>query len=649
MNAPCHVDWNTANQRLLVAEFALLRALLGDGDERACRRVLDKARAALPAPAAIDVVTTQFGLSRFERALLLLAAGVEMDGRLAASCAVASGHRDAPWASFGLALAALPEAHWSALTPVAPLRRERLVDVDPAASLSTARLRIDERVLHYLAGLNYLEPRLDPLVERVAGPGLMTAAHRHLALRLAARLEHDDGRPQPIVLEGDDPRGQRDVAATVAAALEASLYEIACSALPVERAAASALAALWRRDAALLGSALLVRDDVDGESPALVRFLEGVDGLVFVAGRRPATGDLPCERFEIVRPGTAERRTLWRGALAGHAALLAEAVDTLAANYRLGAHRIGELAAALDPGAEPAASLAGLHESCRSAGIDAGALAQRIAARAGWDELVLPQAQRHSLHQIELHVRHRLAVWHDWGFAALSSRGLGLATLFWGDSGTGKTLAAEVLANALQMPLYRIDLSAVVSKYIGETEKNLRQVFDAAESQGAILLFDEADALFGKRSEVRDSHDRYANIEVSYLLQRMEAYQGLAILTTNHKSALDAAFSRRLRFVIHFPFPDRGQREAIWQAVFPPETPLDGIDFARLANLAVAGGTIRNIALGAAFMAADAGTPVTMALLRRAAHLEAAKRDKPFSDAETRGWDEAPGDARRVP
>src|SRR4030095_10947288 len=167
-------------------------------------------------------------------------------------------------------------------------------------------------------------------------------------------------------------------------------------------------------------------------------------------------------------------------------------------------------------------------------------------------------------------VKHRLAVYDTWGFAAQGARGLGISALFAGESGTGKTMAAEVLANELHLDLYRIDLASTVSKYIGETEKNLGRVFDAAEDSGAILLFDEADALFGKRSEVRDSHDRYANIEVSYLLQRMEAYRGLAILTTNLKTALDQAFQRRLRFVVQFPFPDERYRAAIWQRVFPP-------------------------------------------------------------------------------
>jgi SpoVK/Ycf46/Vps4 family AAA+-type ATPase len=199
-------------------------------------------------------------------------------------------------------------------------------------------------------------------------------------------------------------------------------------------------------------------------------------------------------------------------------------------------------------------------------------------------------------------------------------------------------MAAEVLADALHFDLYRIDLASVVSKYIGDTEKNLRRVFDAAEDSGAILLFDEADALFGKRSEVRDSHDRYANIEVSYLLQRMEAYRGLAILTTNMKAALDAAFQRRLTFIVQFPFPDHKQRELIWRGVFPKTTPLENIDYGKLARLNVSGGNIRNIALNAAFLAAEAGTPVRMEHLLRAAHSEAAKRDRPLSDAETRGW-----------
>jgi SpoVK/Ycf46/Vps4 family AAA+-type ATPase len=265
-------------------------------------------------------------------------------------------------------------------------------------------------------------------------------------------------------------------------------------------------------------------------------------------------------------------------------------------------------------------------------------LAQHIEPLASWDDLVLPEPQRATLHEIAAHVRRMPVVYGDWGFAGKSTRGLGISALFSGASGTGKTMAAEVLANELALDLYRIDLSAVVSKYIGETEKNLRRLFDAAEETGAILLFDEADALFGKRSEVKDSHDRYANIEVSYLLQRMEAYRGLAILTTNFRSALDPAFLRRLRFIVNFPFPDTAQRAEIWRRVFPAQTPVGGIDFGRLSQLNLAGGNIRNIAMNAAFLAADTGDPVRMSHLLAAARGEYAKLEKPMTDAEFRNW-----------
>jgi SpoVK/Ycf46/Vps4 family AAA+-type ATPase len=216
---------------------------------------------------------------------------------------------------------------------------------------------------------------------------------------------------------------------------------------------------------------------------------------------------------------------------------------------------------------------------------------------------------------------------------------LGLSALFSGASGTGKTMAAGTLARELDRDLYQIDLATVISKYIGETEKHLRKIFDAADRSGAILLFDEADALFGKRSQVRDSHDRYANLEVSYLLQRMESYRGIAILTTNMQNALDTAFQRRLRFVAHFPFPDEPSRQRIWRKVFPAAAPTADLDYERLAQLNVTGGSIRNIAILAAFLAADAGTAITMRSIQEAARTEYAKLDKPLSPAETRGWE----------
>jgi SpoVK/Ycf46/Vps4 family AAA+-type ATPase len=242
------------------------------------------------------------------------------------------------------------------------------------------------------------------------------------------------------------------------------------------------------------------------------------------------------------------------------------------------------------------------------------------------------------LKEIAAQVKQRSKVYDIWGFAVRGANGLGISTLFAGASGTGKTMAAEVLAHELRLDLYRIDLSQVVSKYIGETEKNLQKVFDAAEAGGAILLFDEADALFGKRSEVKDSHDRYANIEVSYLLQRMEAYRGLAILTTNMKSAIDIAFLRRIRFVVQFPFPDITQRTEIWRRIFPARMPTEGLDFNKLARLNVAGGNIRNIALNAAFLAADEDKSVQMSHLLRSAKSEYAKLEKTLTEAEAGGW-----------
>jgi hypothetical protein len=262
--------------------------------------------------------------------------------------------------------------------------------------------------------------------------------------------------------------------------------------------------------------------------------------------------------------------------------------------------------------------------------------AQLVETRLDWDDLVLHPATRQGLAEIESWIEHGRTLMRDWQMSAKLRPGY--RSLFHGPPGTGKTMTACLVGKSTGRDVYRVDLSMVVSKYIGETEKNLALVFDQAEGRNWILFFDEADALFGKRSEVKDSHDRYANIEVSYLLQRMEAYSGLAILTTNHKAALDSAFQRRIRFVVHFPFPDQAQREIIWRAVFPAGAPLNGIDYAKLARLDVPGGTIRNIAMSAAFLAAETDVPIGMQQLLRGAQMEATKRERPYSDAETRGW-----------
>jgi SpoVK/Ycf46/Vps4 family AAA+-type ATPase len=228
---------------------------------------------------------------------------------------------------------------------------------------------------------------------------------------------------------------------------------------------------------------------------------------------------------------------------------------------------------------------------------------------------VLPQEPLEQLLELCAWTRHRERVHEAWGFRRRLGLSLGLTALFSGPSGTGKTLAAEVIAGDLGLDLYRIDLATVVSKYIGETEKNLSRVFEAAQDSGAMLLFDEADALFGKRSEVRDAHDRYANIEVSHLLQRMETYDGVAVLTTNRRRDIDEAFMRRLHFAVEFPLPDAEHRRRIWEAIWPADTPRDpAVDPEALARrFELPGGNIRNIALAAAFLAARDGQVVTMA------------------------------------
>lgn len=265
-------------------------------------------------------------------------------------------------------------------------------------------------------------------------------------------------------------------------------------------------------------------------------------------------------------------------------------------------------------------------------------IALRITSSAGWDDLVLPAVQLQTLRDLASHVRNGAKVCEEWGNAAKSSRGVGIIALFVGASGTGKTLAAEVLANDLRLNLYRIDLSQVVSKYIGETEKKLRRLFDKAEEECAVLFFDEADVLFGKRSNVEESHDRFANIEFNFLLQGMEAYRGLAILATNMKDTLDNAFLRRMHSIVNFPFPDALQRAEIWRRFFPETTHTEGVDVERLARLNIPGGNIRNIALNAAFLSASTGESVRMAHLLRAAQIEYAKLEKPLPASDVGDW-----------
>jgi ATPase family associated with various cellular activities (AAA) len=330
--------------------------------------------------------------------------------------------------------------------------------------------------------------------------------------------------------------------------------------------------------------------------------------------------------LEAPLPSFGERRSAW-AAVAG-----TDDVGEVAAKFRLSVGQIGEaaeaarLAAASDGRTIPAAGdldLGARHASSTRL----GELAIRLEPAFGWDDLVVPQGQRELLSSISSYLRHRDLVLSEWGYERTVARTQGLKVLFAGESGTGKTMAGQVLARDLGLDLFRIDLATVVSKYIGETEKNLDRIFDAAEGSNAILFFDEADALFGKRSEVRDSHDRYANIEVAYLLQKMEAYEGAVILATNFRQNMDDAFLRRLDVVVDFPFPEADDRKRIWNLVLPDAAPVaDDVDADFLAEqFKLSGGSIRNCSLAAAFMAAEGGEQIGMHHLVRAVALEYGK------------------------
>jgi hypothetical protein len=389
----------------------------------------------------------------------------------------------------------------------------------------------------------------------------------------------------------------------------------------------------------LLGRAVMIVETGEDNAPLLGAFLDQLNSPVVVLGEVPTAMRRQWITLEIGKPLAEEQRLLWRSALDGTEIDDAELAH-LTAHFDFAAADIMAAAAeARREGAHAPNRAQPLWQACqRRTRSHLEHLSRRITPRACWDDLVLPPGQLAILHDIARQVRHRATVYQHWGFAAKSARGLGISALFAGESGTGKTLAAEVIAADLGLDLYRIDLAAVISKYIGETEKNLERLFSAAEASGAVLLFDEADALFGKRSDVKDSHDRYANIELAYLLQRMESYRGLSILTTNLKSLLDTAFLRRIRFVVQFPFPDLAQRAEIWRRIFPEPLPREALNIDHLARLHVTGGNIRNIALNAAFLAADNGGRLCMGHLARAARMEYVKLEKPLSEAEIGGW-----------
>jgi AAA+ superfamily predicted ATPase len=556
----------------------------------------------------------RFGLSRFETTLVVLAAGLELDGALAAAVARRTGQ---PVLTVDAALALLPEPHWDAFAPDGPLRRALLITLDPSDRLAAAPLRLDERVLHFVAGVAAFDAQLAGR----AAPAEPPRPHPD-ADRVAAAMA---GHADPLVMLPHPPhdaaarRAARALAIATLAALARSAIEVDVGGWPTDPMAAEAFARRLDREAALDDAGLLLALPAHATAPeALARGLAELRGPVFVLGRLSprALADMPPRpvlSFAVDAP-TADLRDA------------APALRRALQQFRVEPDVVQQALRSVPPGPQADTALwTTLREAARG-GLDT--LAERLVSPASFDDLVVPDAIAQQLREITAQLRHRATVHDDWGFAARQSRGLGLSALFAGDSGTGKTLAAEAIAHEAGLDLYRVDLSATVSKYIGETEKNLAQLFDAAERCGAVLLFDEADALFGQRSEVRDSHDRYANLEVAYLLQRIEHYPGLAILTSNMKSVLDRAFLRRLRFVVQFPFPDAALRARLWQRALPPQAPVQGLDAAQLARLHLSGGSIRTVALNAAFHAAERGTPIDAACITLAAQAEFAKLER---------------------
>jgi len=655
---PQVADWRELNKQSLTAELGACYEQLCNALNAAGVEVPEKTLpvrslgapelTARPAtPTTLDELCATFQLSPFARQLLLLCVGLELDPRFATLFAAANGDPGRAFPTFGFALALLPEPEWSALMPSMPLRRWRLIEVGPGSSLMQSPLRIDERLLHYLVGFDHLDERFAGLLSPVARTTPLVPSHQVLVEGITSIwAERERKTMLPVVqLCGDDRASKRDLAAHACQQIGLTLWSIGGDLLPSTAADLEAMVRLWTREAALSQGALLIdASDLDTADAvhalAALRLAERVTGVViFMSRERRQSLQRPFVTIDVQKPSSSEQQAMWRSSLGDPGSRLNGQITRLTAQFNLNAQAITELSASVLGSASAEQLEPALWEACRAyARPRLDDLAQRLDTPAGWQDLILPEAQFRVLREIAAHVRQRARVYDEWGFAGRGARGLGISALFAGVSGTGKTLAAEVLANVLRLDLYRIDLSAVVSKYIGETEKNLRRIFDVAEESGAILLFDEADALFGKRSEVKDSHDRYANIEVSYLLQRMESYRGLAILTTNLKHALDTAFLRRIRFVIQFPFPDEPQRAAIWRRMFPQQTPREGLDYDRLAQLHVPGGNIRNIALRAAFLAADTPEPVQMRHLLDAARSEYAKLEKPLPETEVAGW-----------
>jgi len=609
-----------------------------------------------------------FLLSDFERECILLAAAVELEPEFERIYAYAQDDAGLLLPTPTLALALFCKNRGEAIrnreafTPSAPLFRYGLIDWASAGrgGTLTRPFRIDERILGFLTGYKSLDSRINAAVNIVGQETRLVEGWRVQSDALEHRIrtflndEATQGGRLLISLRGEGEGNRKALAAQVCQRIGLPLICARLSDLLGAGLPASQAIPIFFREALLLSAAICLEiPEGEGEgakNDAVRQILRGIadfSPITFISSETPwpsspmNLAELRCTMVELVLPplNYAMRRQLWEAELTalenGSAApgLAAELAADLTNRFQFGPEQISSAIkkarqAAVLEGRHPVP--ADIEAACRTLPVHGlEALARKITSSFTWDDIVLPADALEQIGEIAAQFRYRQKVYREWGFERKMDRGKGICFMFSGPSGTGKTMAAEIIANDLGLDLYCIDLSAVVSKYIGETEKNLRRVFDEGEKSQAILFFDEADALFGKRSEVRDSHDRYANIEINYLLQRMESYTGASILATNMRSAIDTAFLRRLRAIVEFPMPDVPHRETIWRKSFPPEAALNGVDFRFLAKqFTLSGGSIRNVALNAAFMAASDGGYIGMEHLVRSVKREYAKMGK---------------------
>lgn len=612
----------------------------------------------------VERLVSLFGLSGFETNCLLVCMASEIDTRYERLFAYLQDDVTKRRPSVDLLLDMLCPTleekllRRDAFAGNAPLIRNGLLQLfedaaKPFPTLLGRYVRLDDRIVSYLLGSDDLDARLSGAArladEQPNLDSLVLAAAQKDRL---ARIGTEDTR-LILYLQGPYGSGRRTIAEAVCGRLGRRLIiaEVAHMAASNESEVQSLLR-LVVRETKLQPATLYLRGMDAVLSEEKVRFLElllrdlgDVEGPIFLGGEavwEPAgeLRDRVFVRLELSRPTYAGRLEIWKRRVGAETKA---DLFGLATKFRFSPGQIEDAArtaqslAAWRHPQEPQPSSTEFFEASRlQSNRKLASLARKIKPKYTWDQIVLPPDRLLQLREICNSVKFRATVYDQWGFDSRLSLGKGLNVLFGGPPGTGKTMAAEVIAGELSLDLYKIDLSSVVSKYIGETEKNLSRIFAEAETSNAILFFDEADSLFGKRTEVRDSHDRYANIEVGYLLQRMEEYEGVAILATNFRKNVDEAFVRRMHFMIDFPLPNAEERLRIWESIWPSSTPrgadLDLRDISRRFELS--GGNVRNVALGAAFLAANNGGTVNMRHLLHAIRREYQKMGKITRPAE---------------